>query len=188
MTGDKIGLLKSVRLLAMDVDGVLTDGTLGFDDQGREQKHFHVADGMGMTAIRIAGISVAWLSGRMSAAVTARAADLQISCVLQGMKNKGAALMQIAKNLALPLEAVAFVGDDWNDIAAFEVSGVRIAVANADTQVRQAADFVTVRTGGHGAIREVCDALLEAQGLTAQVLSRYLATLRETPNDAFPGQ
>jgi 3-deoxy-D-manno-octulosonate 8-phosphate phosphatase (KDO 8-P phosphatase) len=188
MTDDKIGLLKPVRLLAMDVDGVLIDGTLGFDDQGREQKHFHVADGLGMTALNMAGISVAWLSGRVSTAVMARAPDLRISCVLQGVKNKGVALMQIATDLGLAPGAVAYVGDDWNDIVAFEVSGVRIAVANADNYVRQAADIVTERTGGHGAIREVCDALLDAQGLTAQILSRYLAPLRETVNDAFTGQ
>lgn len=183
-----ITMLQSVRLLAMDVDGVLTDGTLTFDEVGGEQKNFHVADGMGLTALRLANIQVAWISGRSSAAVSRRAAELKITVLRQGVRDKGRALTDIATQLAVDREATAFVGDDWNDLMAFEAAGVRIAVANADPRVIGAADLVTMRTGGQGAIREVCDALLHAQNRTDGVLARYLGSLKESQADGSSGQ
>jgi 3-deoxy-D-manno-octulosonate 8-phosphate phosphatase (KDO 8-P phosphatase) len=188
MTDRINALLRPVRLLAMDVDGVLTDGTLGIDDTDREQKRFHVSDGLGLTAIRLADVTVAWLSGRSSPAVDARAAELRIPYVIQGVRDKGSALRQLSDKLGLSREAVAFIGDDWNDLLAFESVGVRIAVGDADELVRQAADFVTQRIGGRGAVREVCNALLEARGVKDDTLSRYLATLREASIDGSSGQ
>jgi len=185
---DKGALLTSVKLLAMDVDGVLTDGTLGYDEAGREQKRFHVADGMGLTALRMAGIQVAWLSGRDSLAVWKRARELRVSHVRQGVRDKGRALSEIAALLNLPKSAVAFVGDDWNDLLAFEAAGLRIAVRNADAEVCRAADLITERSGGHGAIREVCDALLQSQGLKDDTLSRYLDSLKDAHADDSSGQ
>ncbi len=181
-------LLEPVKLLAMDIDGVLTDGTLGYDEAGGEQKRFHVADGMGLTALRLAGIQVACLSGRDSEAVWKRGRDLRVSHVRQGVRDKGTALREIAAQLQLPQSAVAFVGDDWNDLLAFEAAGVRIAVHNAVVEVCQAADLITERTGGHGAIREVCDALLDSKGLKDETLSRYLDSLKDTHSDGSSGQ
>ena len=188
MTDRITALLGPVRLLAMDVDGVLTDGTLGIDDGGREQKRFHVSDGMGMTALRLAGVTVAWLSGRKSNAVTTRAADLRIPHVLQAVNDKGAALRQLASALGLARNAVAFIGDDWNDLLAFEAAGVCIAVCNGDDLVRDAADIVTQRQGGQGAVRELCDAMLDARGMRKEILAQYLATLKETTVDGSVGQ
>lgn len=184
----EIELLRPVRLLAMDVDGVLTDGTLGYDEAGGEQTRFHVADGMGLTALRIANVEVAWLSGRASPAVTRRASELRIAHVRQGVRDKGKALAEIAAHLGLARDAIAFVGDDWNDLAAFQVAGVKIAVRNADAAVRQAANIVTERAGGQGAIRDVCDALLDARGLKASVLSQYLESMKDTQADGSSGQ
>jgi 3-deoxy-D-manno-octulosonate 8-phosphate phosphatase (KDO 8-P phosphatase) len=171
-------LLSGVKLLAMDVDGVLTDGTIGFSDGGLEQKRFHVADGLGLRIVRLAGVHVAWLSGRKSTAVSIRAAELGIDLLSAEINDKGAAIEQIMASLRVPREAAAFIGDDWNDLLAFEVVGVRIAVADAADELLRAADLVTTRRGGRGAVREVCNALLEAQGMTASVLARYLASLR----------
>ncbi len=185
---DRLALLKPVRLLAMDVDGVLTDGTLGYDDAGVECKRFHVADGMGLTAVRLAGIEIVWLSGRTSVAVKRRASELRIPTIIQDVVDKGKALQEMMELKGVSRDAVAYVGDDWNDLPAFDVAAVRIAVRDADEIVRRAADLITDRPGGHGAIREVCDALLEAQGATAEVMARYLASLKDVPVHGISGQ
>ncbi len=163
----------------MDVDGVLTDGRLAYDEQGGALKLFHVADGMGLTVLRFADIETAWISGRTSSAVGNRASELRIPHVLQGVRDKGSALRDLAGQCGISREAIAFVGDDWNDLAAFEESGVCIAVKDAVAELRQAADLVTDRPGGYGAVREVCEALLEAQGLRQIVLIRYLESLKD---------
>ena len=162
----------------MDVDGVLTDGTIGMDDRGGEQKRFHVADGMGMTALRLAGIEVAWVSGRASQAVTRRGTELGIRFVHQGVRDKRAVVAETAAMLQIDRAAVAFIGDDWNDLAAFEAAGVRIAVAGSAKELLTAAHLTTERRGGHGAVREVCDGILDAKGVKAEILGRYLDSLR----------
>jgi len=172
----------------MDVDGVLTDGTLEYDSAGGEVKRFHVADGMGLTALRLAGIRVAWLSGRESRAVTRRASELHIDHVEQGVRDKGKVLSNLAAVHGLPREAVAFVGDDWNDLLAFEAAGLRIAVRNADPILVKAAHVWTERVGGHGAVREVCNRLLAVQGCTDSVLAQYLRSLKESVTDETSGQ
>lgn len=180
--------LSAIRLLAMDVDGVLTDGTIGYDDAGGESKGFHVQDGMGITVLRLAGVAVAWISGRRSDAVLRRARELRVNYVEQGIRDKQSALRRISAALELGIDQVAVIGDDWNDLLAFEAAGVKIAVGNGVAEVVQAADIVTERRGGHGAVREVCDAILEARGLTSDVLARYLASLKETAADGFSDQ
>src|SRR5436190_15959707 len=114
-------LFLHTRLLAMDVDGVLTDGTLGYDSAGIEQKRFHVADGLGLTLMRLSGISTAWISGRSNPAVERRAAELKIDYLVQGEQDKEGALSRLATLLNLRKEEIAFIGDDWNDLPAFHI-------------------------------------------------------------------
>jgi 3-deoxy-D-manno-octulosonate 8-phosphate phosphatase (KDO 8-P phosphatase) len=180
--------LAQVRLLAMDVDGVLTDATIGYDSQGAHQKRFHIADGLGLVVLRQVGIHVAWISGRADAAVERRAVELRIEHLLQGIRDKGHALQTLRADLALGQEEVAFLGDDWNDLLAFEVAGVRLAVANAAAEVKERADAVTLTAGGKGAVREVCEAILEARGLRASGLQVYLDSLRTLSASEPPGQ
>ena len=171
------GRLAAVRLLAMDVDGVLTDGTLACDSAGGESKRFHVADGLGLTALRVMGCTIAWISGRESAAVTRRAAELHIPYLVERAGDKKAALKQLLDTLSLSPEQLAYIGDDWNDLPAFEAAGVRIAPANACAEIRARADIVTQAAGGQGAVREVCEMLLEASGKKEAAIRNYLEHL-----------
>ncbi len=173
-----LSALAQIRLLAMDVDGVLTDGTLGYSSDGSEMKRFHVHDGLGLTLIASFGIQVAWISGRTNPAVERRARELGVQHLLQGVRDKQTALREIADTAGLATVEIAYIGDDWNDLGAFSASGLRIAVADARREVREMADFITVATGGHGAVREVCDALLDARAAREQVLEDYVNSLR----------
>jgi 3-deoxy-D-manno-octulosonate 8-phosphate phosphatase (KDO 8-P phosphatase) len=168
------GQLAQVRLLVMDVDGVLTDGTIGYSSDGAEQRRFHVADGLGLVALRELGITIAWISARANAMVERRAAEVGVYHVLQNVREKGAELTRLAEKLSLESRQIAYIGDDWNDLPAFEVAGTRIAVANAAAEVKARADYVTERSGGQGAVREVCEALLEARGAREACLKAYL--------------
>lgn len=188
LSDEVLRAFSTVQVLAMDVDGVLTDGTLGYDSAGHEQKRFHVADGMGMTVLRLAGISIAWFSGRESAAVSKRAVELRIADVFQGVKRKDQILAGFLETRGISPANAAFIGDDWNDLPPFDIVGLRIAVANADPMVRAAAHYTTVRRGGEGAVREVCDLILEAQNRRVEMLHCYLSSLKETPSDGSAGQ
>ncbi len=170
--------LANVRLLAMDVDGVLTDGTLGYSEQG-EMKRFHVVDGLGLSALRLMGYEIAWVSGRKSAAAARRAAELKIAYPLAGARDKAQSLRDLRAMTGLEREQTAYIGDDWNDLPAFEQAGVAIAVADAAPEVLARADYVTTRPGGQGAVREVCDLLLDAAGRRDAALTAYLSLLRD---------
>ncbi len=170
--------LAGVRLLAMDVDGVLTDGAIGYDDRGAELKHFHVHDGLGLTLLKILGVSVAWISGRSSPVIERRGRELGITHLLPGVTDKGAALSALESSLGFQRDEVAYIGDDWNDLPAFAICGVKIAVANARREVLAEADFVTASCGGQGAVREVCERLMDAHGAREAVLRAYLASIR----------
>ena len=174
-----IGRLARVSILAMDVDGVLTDGTLAYGSDGVEQKRFHVADGLGLVVMHLAQIKVVWISGRANPIVERRASELKVFRVLQGVRDKGAALLRLCEELGIPREEVIFVGDDWNDLQAFEVAGTCIAVSNAAKEVLSLADAVTEKPGGSGAVREVCDAILDARGDRESCLRLYLDSLRQ---------
>lgn len=169
--------LAQVRLLAMDVDGVLSDGSVAYDSDGGEQKRFHVSDGLGLVVLKQAGIPCVWISGRSHAGVERRGAELRVFRVLQGVRDKQAALQQLSAETGIALQETAYIGDDWNDLPAFRIVGIRIAVANAAIEVKTAADLVTNALGGHGAVREVCMALLDARGIREQVLQGYLRSL-----------
>jgi 3-deoxy-D-manno-octulosonate 8-phosphate phosphatase (KDO 8-P phosphatase) len=155
---------RRVQLLVLDVDGVLTDGRLYITAHGEETKVFHVRDGSGIVALRRAGVAVAIISGRESAAVNRRAAELGITHVRQGVTDKGAALAQLLRDLRLDDAAFACVGDDTPDVPMLERAGLAVAVADAHASARAVAHWITPSAGGHGAVREVCDLLLTARG------------------------
>ena len=180
--------LRKIRLLAMDVDGVLTDGTITYDNQGGEQKRFHVADGLGIVLLRLMQIEVAWITGRKSAIVERRAKELGVVHIVQGVRNKKAALARVSETLQITCSEIAYIGDDWNDLPAFETAGICIAVANAVQEVRERADIVTRNRGGQGAVREVCEMLLDARGEREQCLTAYLKSLEATVGRSQSGQ
>jgi 3-deoxy-D-manno-octulosonate 8-phosphate phosphatase (KDO 8-P phosphatase) len=160
---DVLARARQVRLLVLDVDGVLTDGRLHITADGEETKVFHVRDGSGIVAVQRAGIQVAIISGRASAAVARRAAELGIQHVRQGISDKGAALDQLLQELQLAPAALACVGDDTPDLPMLQRAALAVVVADAHASVRPAAHWITTAAGGHGAVREVCDLLLHAR-------------------------
>ena len=153
-----------VRLFAMDVDGILTDGTVLISSDGTEAKRFSILDGMGLARLRDAGLPLAWISGRASGATTARATELKIPHLIQGRSDKLAALTELAAQLNLPLSACAYMGDDVIDVAALRAAGLGISVPGAIAEARAAADYITQREAGFGAVREICDLLLATGG------------------------
>jgi 3-deoxy-D-manno-octulosonate 8-phosphate phosphatase (KDO 8-P phosphatase) len=159
--------LRRVRLLVLDVDGVLTDGRLYYGPRGESLKVFHVRDGFGIKQVDSAGIAVAILSGRKSAAVSRRARELGIRSVTQGAADKLLELRKLAKTRGIPLEHCACVGDDTPDAPILAAAGVGIAVADAHPDALAAAKLVTTRPGGQGAVREVCDWLIAARKVSA---------------------
>jgi 3-deoxy-D-manno-octulosonate 8-phosphate phosphatase (KDO 8-P phosphatase) len=173
--------LRRIRLLAMDVDGVLTDGSIvwGVDSTGSltELKAFNVKDGLAISMARTLGIEVAWITGRVSPIVERRAAELKVTEVCQWARNKRLALGEIAERLHVTREEILYIGDDLNDLPAFDVSGVTVAVADAVGIVRERADWVTEAPGGRAAVREVIERVLHAQGRWDEAVEAFLARL-----------
>jgi len=155
---------KRIRLLVLDVDGVLTDGRLFISAAGEELKVFHVRDGSGLVAVQRAGIVVAIISGRDSPAVMRRAGELGIRHVHQGVNDKGAQLDRLMTELGVTTAETACVGDDTPDAPMLRRAGLAIAVADAHPALLAAAHWVTPSNGGQGAVRETCDLLLSARG------------------------
>nr|WP_298249893.1 HAD hydrolase family protein [uncultured Halomonas sp.] len=166
--------LRRIRLLALDVDGVLTDGQLYFQADGIEIKAFNVQDGHGLKLLKRAGIQVALITGRESPTVTHRAAALGISHVFQGIEKKLPVLRELTSRLGLELDQVAYCGDDMPDVGAIRRAGVGISVPNAPTYIQKHADWVTERSGGQGVAREIADTLLRSQGHWDAVVDTYL--------------
>jgi len=152
-----------VRLFAMDVDGVLTDGTVHISSDGSEAKAFSILDGHGLRRLAREGVAVAWISGRASGATTARARELGIPHVIQGPVDKLASLRELAGRLGLGAKECAYMGDDEIDVAALQWAGISVAPRGAMPVALAAADVVTRRAGGQGAVREVCELLLAAR-------------------------
>jgi YrbI family 3-deoxy-D-manno-octulosonate 8-phosphate phosphatase len=152
-----------VRLLCVDVDGVLTDAGMYYGPDGEVLKKFNTRDGMGLARVREAGVAVAIVSGEDSAIVHARAAKLKIDDVLCNASNKRAALDELCDKHGLDPGQVAFIGDDLNDLSALECVGLACAVADAAEPVQAVAHYVTQRRGGDGAVREVCELLIAAR-------------------------
>lgn len=165
-----------IRLVAFDVDGVLTDGRLILGADGEEHKVFHVHDGLGLVLLRECGLQVAVISARVSRAVEERMTTLGIEYVYQGQNDKRAVLLRLMQDLAIAPAQTAYVGDDIIDLTAMAAVGFGIAVADAHPLVKERAAWVTERSGGCGAVREVCEFLLSAQGLLDSCYRRYLPT------------
>jgi len=149
--------LKNIRLVAFDVDGVFTDGRFCLSDEGIESKCFNTQDGFGIRRLLSAGVEVAIISGRTSRAVELRMQELGVRHVVQGCKDKVAAMTDLLGALELDREQCAYVGDDVPDLPLLGFVGLSVAVANAVQEVRDACDVTTVASGGSGAVREVCD-------------------------------
>lgn len=152
-----------IRLLVLDVDGVLTDGRLYFSAQGEELKVFHVRDGAGIVQLLRAGLQVAVISGRESRAVERRMTELGVTWVRQGVHDKLASLRELLDILGLGPQAVACMGDDTPDVPMLKAARLGVAVADAHPAARECAHYVTRQAGGQGAVREVCDLLLQSR-------------------------
>lgn len=154
-----------IKCLILDVDGVLTDGGIWITEQGVELKRFHIQDGLGIKRLQSAGIIVAIISGRQSACVTARMSELQVKYVYQGCADKLATFKLLLKELRLQPTEVAYMGDDLPDLPVMEVVGLSIAVANACPEVKAIARWHTIKNGGEGAVREICDRLIKTAAI-----------------------
>ena len=154
---------RRIRLLCVDVDGVLTDAGMYYGPDGEVLKKFNTRDGMGLARVREAGVAVAIISGEDSAIIHARAAKLKIDDVCCDAANKRSAISTLCDKHGLRLEEVAFIGDDLNDLSALECVGLACAVADAAEPVQAVAHYVTRRRGGDGAVREVCELLIAAR-------------------------
>jgi len=155
---------KKVKLLLLDVDGVLTDGRITFDDRGVESKHFHVRDGQGIALLLRAGIDVGFISARSSPAVARRAKELGVRLVYQGVRAKKETYQEIKRRHRLANEQVAYVGDDLIDLAILRQAGLAVLVADGAAELVSVVDFTTDDPGGRGAVREVAELLLRSQG------------------------
>lgn len=164
---------RNIKLLVLDVDGVLTDGRLWYGNSGEELKAFHIQDGLGIKLLQRAGVDVAIITGRTSQLVARRGTELGINHIVQGREDKLVALRALAGELNLALEEIAYMGDDLPDLSAIAAVGLGIAVANAMPYVAQHAAYKTARNGGDGAVREICDLILQAQDKLETVLERY---------------
>jgi 3-deoxy-D-manno-octulosonate 8-phosphate phosphatase (KDO 8-P phosphatase) len=149
----------------MDVDGVLTDGTVTICTAAGETKTFSIIDGLGLILLRAAGVELAWISGRKSETTLMRAAELKITLVVQGRHDKLEALTDIAATLGIPLSECAYMGDDFIDAPAIAAAGIGISVPTGLPTAIAAADYITKRNAGHGAVREVCDLILDSRGM-----------------------
>lgn len=164
MTSEVTRRARGIRLLTCDVDGVLTDGRIFVTDDGRELKAFHVLDGVGLKMLMKAGVAVAWITGSNAAAVAHRARGLGVARVVQGAEDKLAPWESLRTELGLPPEACAHIGDDLQDLPVFARCGLAVSVPHAPAMVRARAHHVTEREGGSGAVREICELILAAQG------------------------
>lgn len=165
---------KNIKILLLDVDGVLTDGTLLYSSSGEESKSFHTQDGFGLRLLQEAGLEAGLITARKSEAVVRRAEELKLRHVYQASANKLLAFQEILRiSNCRPFE-IAYMGDDWLDLTLFSKVGLAMAPANAVQAVKVAAHYVTTRPGGSGAVREACDLLLEGRGLLAELLQKYM--------------
>ena len=163
----------NVQLLACDVDGVLTDGSLAFDEEGRLIQTFYVRDGFGLVAARRAGIKVAWVSGRPSKVAQKRFDELGLDHCLLACDDKARALRELQSELEIEPAACCFIGDDVPDLSAFSVCGLNVAVADAEPIVVARADYITRARGGRGAVREIIDHMLSARGYWDMMIDMF---------------
>lgn len=171
---DLIERARNIRMLALDVDGVLTDGRLYFDKHGNELKAFSTRDGLGIKALQHFDIEVALITARESQMVSDRAAQLGIERVYQGRENKRNAFAELLSETGMNASEVAYAGDDLIDVPVLDQVGLSVAPADAAAMVRERVHWVTTAAGGRGAVRELCDFILQARGLQEQLLKDIL--------------
>ncbi len=165
---------KEVKLLLLDVDGVLTDGSLIYSHEGKESKAFNTQDGFGLRMLQDAGIEVGIITARSSEALSRRSADLKISHLYQGASNKLDAYKEICKKTGFKPFEIAYMGDDWLDMVLLKRVGLAAAPANGVAEVKKMVHYTTEQSGGHGAVRELCDLILEAKGRLKEFLQLYM--------------
>ena len=165
---------KKVKLLIMDVDGVLTDGRIVLDERGNELKFFNVRDGHGIVLLHRIGVLTAIITGRESKVVERRAKELSIPYVFQKVFDKLSVYEHIKSELSLSDEDIAYIGDDVVDIPIMRRVGFSVSVSDAHEEVKKIADYVTSKPGGRGAVREVAELIIKSKGLWEEVMSRYL--------------
>lgn len=163
---------KDVKLVILDVDGVMTDGRIVIDDNGLEQRNFDIKDGFGVVALQMTGVEVAIITSKKSGSVRHRAEELKIKRFHEGIRKKTEPYEQILAEMGIGDAQVAYVGDDLVDLAMMKRVGLPIAVADAVDEVREAAAYVTRARGGHGAVREAAEMILKAQGKWDAILSK----------------
>jgi 3-deoxy-D-manno-octulosonate 8-phosphate phosphatase (KDO 8-P phosphatase) len=166
--------LKLIRLVAFDVDGVLTDGGLYYSDAGEEFKRFNSLDGHGLKMLKATGVEIAIITGRSSRCVEARAKNLGVEHVYQGVENKLEAMVNLLDKLKLTRDAAAYVGDDVVDLTVMRHVGLSISVPDSPQLVRERSGYTTQCRGGNGAVREVCELIMSAQGTLDAQLAPYL--------------
>lgn len=169
-----VSRLKLIRLIAFDVDGVLTDGGLYYSDSGEEFKRFNSLDGHGLKMLKATGVELAIITGRTSRCVEARAKNLGIAHVYQGVENKLHAMIELLNKLKLTRDVAAYMGDDVVDLTVMRHVGLAISVPESPQLVREYSAYVTQLSGGHGAVREVCELIMSAQGTLNAQLAPYL--------------
>ena len=164
---------KNIKLVLLDVDGVLTDGRLYYGNSGEELKAFDIQDGLGIKLLQKGGVKVGIITGRRSALLQRRAEELAISPLVQGREDKWLALNELIEDLGVSLEEIAFVGDDLPDLAVIKRVGLGITPANGSHLVASQADWQTKNSGGDGAVREVAELILSAQDKLESILAAY---------------
>lgn len=174
MTRDVVERARRIRLLVMDVDGVLTDGRMVLSDKGDELKMFHTHDGIGLNLAHRAGLTTALVTGETSPIAKTRGEKLGVGAVVLGARRKGDVVEALLAERGLPAEALAYVGDDLLDIPALERAGLALTVADAVADVKAVAHVVTKARGGHGAVRECVELILRAQGLWRSTVEAYV--------------
>jgi 3-deoxy-D-manno-octulosonate 8-phosphate phosphatase (KDO 8-P phosphatase) len=165
---------KPIKLLLLDVDGVLTDGSLIYSHEGHESKAFNTQDGFGLRMLQDAGVEVGIITARSSEALTRRGEDLEILHLYQGAPNKLEAYKEIIKKTGYKPFEIAYMGDDWLDMVLLKRVGLAVAPANGVIEVKKMAHYTTEKSGGHGAVREICDLILEAQNRHQELLQDYM--------------
>lgn len=163
-----------VKLLLLDVDGVLTDGSLFYSSSGEEIKTFNTQDGLGLRLLQDAGIEVGIITARKSTIVQKRAEELKIRYLYQGAKNKYSAYQDILQKTGFKPFEICYMGDDWLDLVLLQRVGLAVSPANGVEEVRAAAHYITRKEGGNGAVREICNLILKSKGVYEQALQQFL--------------
>jgi 3-deoxy-D-manno-octulosonate 8-phosphate phosphatase (KDO 8-P phosphatase) len=167
--------IKTIKMLVLDVDGILSDGRIIYNSQGVESKNFNVLDGLGITLAKEAGLIIVVLSARESACTTVRCKELGIEEVYQGVQDKFSFLKKLLQKYRLSFSEVAYMGDDLQDLKAMSKVGLKITVPNAVNEIKESADYITNRSGGSGAVREAIEFILKGQAKWEKVLKDYFS-------------